>query len=102
MFIQQVPIDYMDGKDLRYRLSADGTYCLYSVGSAGVDNWGDAIPPAGTIEFTGSLGRGGLKEGRNWVWPCAATAEEVKDAEAREAAKAKAPKFRANRQPARK
>jgi hypothetical protein len=97
--IRQVPIDYMDGKDLRYRPKADGTYLLYSVGGDGVDDGGDAVPPAGSIELTGSLQNGGLKEGRDWVWPRAATPEEVKAAEAREAEKAKAPRFPRNRQP---
>jgi hypothetical protein len=97
IFLRHLPIDYMDGKNLRYRLNADGTYVLYSVGSDGIDNGGDAVPPPGIVEFTGSLGHGGLKEGRDWVWPRAATAEEVKGAEAREEAKAKEAKSRAPR-----
>jgi hypothetical protein len=59
----------MDGKDLRYRLNADGTYLLYSVGEDGVDNGGDPTPKEGKGP--------GFRNGRDWVWPRPATAEEV-------------------------
>ncbi len=39
-------MDFMDGQPLRYRLSGDGHFVLYSVGLDGVDN-GGKLPPAG-------------------------------------------------------
>jgi hypothetical protein len=68
-FLSEVPIDCMDGHDLRYRLNSDGTYLLYSVGDDGVDNGGDPIPSQGR--------RPGFLNGRDWVWPRPATADEV-------------------------
>jgi hypothetical protein len=68
-FVQAVPVDYMDGHDLRYRLNPDGTYLLYSVGQDGVDNGGDPTPRMG--------GKPSFFGGRDWVWPRPATAQEM-------------------------
>jgi hypothetical protein len=73
-FIQAIPVDCMDGHDLRYRLNPDGTYLLYSVGEDGVDDEGDATPVGGK--------KPGFLNGRDWVWPRAATDEEVQAYEA--------------------
>jgi hypothetical protein len=73
-FGQAVPVDCMDGHDLRYRLNPDGTYLLYSVGSDGVDNGGDPTPEEGK--------KAGFRNGRDWVWPRPATAEELQAYEA--------------------
>jgi hypothetical protein len=73
-FVQTVPVDCMDGHDLRYHLKPDGTYLLYSVGSDGVDNGGDATPIEGK--------KPGFLNGRDSVWPRAATDEEVQAYEA--------------------
>jgi hypothetical protein len=72
--LHEIPMDGMDGHDLRYRLNPDGTYLLYSVGEDGVDNGGDPTPPAEK--------RPGLFNGRDWVWPRAGTVEEVQAYEA--------------------
>ncbi|MGO8929212.1 MAG: hypothetical protein ACLQU3_20290 [Limisphaerales bacterium] len=56
-----VPYDYMSAKPLRYRLKADGSCLLYSVGEDGKDDDGDPTPPPGTPP--------GLWEGRDAVWP---------------------------------
>ena len=40
-YLPEVPYDSMDGKPLRYRLNADGTFTLYSVGEDGKDDGGD-------------------------------------------------------------
>jgi hypothetical protein len=80
MFVKRVPIDYMDGKDLRYRLQPDGSYLLYSIGENGVDDGGDPTPPANTPP--------GFLRGRDWVWPVVATEQEVSVYEAGEARKA--------------
>ena len=39
--LPEVPVDWMDGQPLRYRLNTDGTYTLYSVGQDGRDDNGD-------------------------------------------------------------
>jgi len=73
-FVRTVPVDCMDGHDLRYRLNPDGTYLLYSVGDDGVDNGGDPTPKEGKGLF--------FLFGRDWVWPRPATAEELQAYEA--------------------
>jgi hypothetical protein len=69
-FVQSVPVDCMDGHDLRYRLNPDGTYLLYSVGEDGVDNGGDPAPEKGK--------KPSFFNGRDMVWPRPATAEEMR------------------------
>jgi hypothetical protein len=39
-FLDKVPPDVMDGKPMRYRREADGTYVLYSIGLNGKDDGG--------------------------------------------------------------
>jgi hypothetical protein len=73
-FLHEVPVDCMDGHDLRYRLNPDGTYLLYSVGDDGVDNGGDPTPEKGKGMY--------FLNGRDWVWPRPATDEEVQAYEA--------------------
>ncbi len=67
-----VPKDPVDGQPLRYRRNDDGTFLLYSVGSDGKDDGGDARP---LNKESPSLT---WYRGRDWVWPQAATPEEVK------------------------
>jgi hypothetical protein len=66
----------MDGRELRYRVNADRTWSLYSVGENGVDDGGDPRPPGdkSTAKFFGS--------GLDVVWPQPATAEEIAQEEA--------------------
>jgi len=64
-FLSAVPIDPMSAKPLRYRLNADGSFTLYSVGEDGRDDGGD--PNAGSV-----TNRFGLWEGKDAVWPAAA------------------------------
>jgi hypothetical protein len=77
-FLKEVPVDGMDGHDLRYRLNPDGTYLLYSVGEDGVDNGGDPTPQKDK--------KMGFFNGIDLVWPRPATAEEVQADEAAQAA----------------
>lgn len=51
----------MSAKPLRYRLNADGSFTLYSVGEDGRDDGGDPNSASGTNKF-------GLWEGRDAVW----------------------------------
>jgi len=64
-FLSAVPIDPMSAKPLRYRLNADGSFALYSVGEDGRDDGGDLNAGSVTNEF-------GLWEGKDAVWPAAA------------------------------
>lgn len=57
-FLSTLPTDWMDGQSLRYRLNADGTYTLYSVGDDGRDDGGDPTPAAP-----------GRSDGRDLLWP---------------------------------
>src|SRR5262249_36507534 len=41
-FLASVPIDYMDGQPIKYRLNADGASILYSVGDDYKDDGGDS------------------------------------------------------------
>ena len=59
--LREVPVDYMDGKALRYRPSPTG-FLLYSVGRDGEDNGGD-------VTSTSSAKATSLWEGRDMVWP---------------------------------
>jgi len=54
-FVAKVPLDPMDGQPLRYRLNADGTFTLYSVGPNHADDHG---------VFESRQG-----QDLDWVWP---------------------------------
>jgi hypothetical protein len=69
-FLPALPHDWMDGKPLCYRLNPDGTFTLYSVGDNGVDDGGDPHPPPPRTAFR-------MWDGRDAVWPAAATQDEV-------------------------
>ena len=79
-FLPSLPVDYMDGKPLKYRRNADGGFTLYSVGEDGKDDGGDAslLP-----DKTGSRNRWSRKD---FIWPAPALPEEV-EVWRREAAK---------------
>jgi hypothetical protein len=68
-YLNTVPLDFMDGKPLRYRTTDDGHYLLYSVGLDCTDNGGKASisPPSadlpdGPMVFD-------YQEGTDLVWP---------------------------------
>jgi hypothetical protein len=62
-FLHTVPVDYMDGKPVRYRLKVDGNYLLYSVGADGKDDGGDSRLSAGKTNARVYWDR------RDFVWP---------------------------------
>jgi hypothetical protein len=74
------PLDFMDGQPLRYHLTADGHFVLYSVGLDCEDNGGEMrrrrVPGMPLEEVTARLGFG---EGSDLVWPRPASAAEVED-----------------------
>ena len=67
-FVASTPIDPMDGKPLRYRVSTDGTVLLYSVGIDGEDQDGNpTLDPK----------KKGWWYARDAVWPRPASPAEV-------------------------
>jgi hypothetical protein len=70
--LKNVPADFMDGKPLRYRLNADGSYLLYSIGEDGEDNGGDPTLVATTTNL-----QAWPTGGRDIVWPRAGKPGEV-------------------------
>ena len=69
-FLAAVPVDYMNGKPLRYRLEPDGSYRLYSVGRDGADDGGDPAPVAAWKRYST------FWDGRDAVWPRLAAPKE--------------------------
>ena len=69
-FIAAVPVDYLDGQPIKYRLNADGSFTLYSVGEDGKDDGGDMKLSEGSKSRD-------LWKRRDYVWPAPATPEEV-------------------------
>jgi len=72
-YLAALPHDFMDGKALRYRLRpGDGDFLLYSVGEDGKDDGGDPAQQADKKSYRQ------IWDGRDAVWPSAATVEEAK------------------------
>ena len=70
-FLPAVPVDYMDGKPVRYRRQNDGSSILYSVGEDGMDDGGDAsLQPKTASERD-------LWKRKDFVWPAPATPDEL-------------------------
>jgi hypothetical protein len=75
-FLESVPIDYMDGQQLRYKKNSDGTFLLYSVGENEKDDGGDPsfkLEPATLYSSFPWQSSHAL----DWVWPQPATEEEI-------------------------
>lgn len=82
-FLKDAPVDFINGKPLNYRLTADGHYVLYSVGLDGVDNGGklraeEGRPAPGRMrgafmEFPPA----GVPPQADIVWPRPANATEL-------------------------
>ncbi len=62
-FLAALPIDRMDGKPLRYHLNVDGSFKLYSVGTNGTDEDGDASSESATDTSSD------IWKGKDAVWP---------------------------------
>jgi hypothetical protein len=75
-FLSPVPIDPVDGQPLRYRLKADGTFLLYSIGFNGKDDGGNpALEKGAKLEDYYSWP---TPHSLDWVWPQPTTTEEIK------------------------
>ena len=72
-FLPQVPLDFMDGKPLRYRSGINGLYVLYSVGLDGKDDGGDPSPPPNETSFNN------FGDMRDIVWPQPASPQQIQD-----------------------
>ena len=69
--LASVPVDYMDGKSMKYKLHPDGRFVLYSVGEDRQDEAGStALAP-------GKSNQRSLWDRKDFVWPATATAEEL-------------------------
>jgi hypothetical protein len=82
-FMTTLPRDPIDGQPLRYRLNADGTFQLYSIGENGVDDGGDSTPEKISVVQKWIRPRHPIY-GRDWVWPSPATEEEIAEWERHE------------------
>ncbi|HPK99390.1 MAG TPA: hypothetical protein PKW83_15705 [Verrucomicrobiota bacterium] len=74
-FLTSVPHDWFADAPMRYRPVAGGAYELYSVSSDGVDDGGDGRDSQGDVC--------GWEFGRDLLWPCLASPEEVAAAESK-------------------
>lgn len=63
-FLPSLPLDFMDGQPLRYRLNHGGSFLLYSVGDDMQDDGGDPVPKTTQRDDPGYPWNG-----RDWVWP---------------------------------
>jgi hypothetical protein len=78
-FLKAAPLDFMDGQPLRYRLTEDGHFVLYSVGLDGVDDGGvlAASAPDPRSRRLAAMGMAATGPSGDIVWPPPATAAEV-------------------------
>jgi hypothetical protein len=77
-FVKEEPIDFMDGKPLRYRLSDDGGYLLYSVGLDCVDDGGlirEENPGETSFDYATEMKK---TVERDLVWPRVASESEIR------------------------
>jgi hypothetical protein len=63
-YLKAVPRDLVDGQPLRYRLNADGSFILYSIGEDARDDGGDSRPGENSRKQYWDFG-----SSRDWVWP---------------------------------
>ena len=76
-FLPSVPVDFMDGQPLRYRLTDDGHFILYSVGLDATDNGGE-MPPHEISSRRSPMGSPRMSASdTDIVWPRPASTEEV-------------------------
>jgi hypothetical protein len=76
-FLKIVPADFMDGQPLRYRVTNDGHFILYSVGLDCVDDGGKINLRTGDEDFARPIRPGTPPPESDIVWPLPASAAEV-------------------------
>jgi hypothetical protein len=74
--LPKLPMDFMDGKPLRYRVTGDGHFVLYSVGLDCVDNGGKMQGSARPRDSYGDGPPFRTAADADLVWPRPASAEE--------------------------
>jgi hypothetical protein len=72
-FLKAVPVDFMDGQPLRYRLTDDGHFSLYSVGLDCVDNGGVILTHQKQIRANRVASLFGVAPDVDIVWPLPAS-----------------------------
>jgi hypothetical protein len=77
-FVPTVPLDPVDGQPLRYRLNADGSFLLYSVGENGRDDHGNPALRADT-QLPNRYYSWQNHDALDWVWPQPATESEIQN-----------------------
>jgi hypothetical protein len=85
-FLASIPLDPVDGEPLRYRLNADGTFLLYSIGENGKDDGGDPSLQKGVESSSFNWQN---PHALDWVWPQPATEVEIQTYYEEQAKKAK-------------
>ena len=75
--LPQPPLDFMDGRPLRYQVTADSHFVLYSIGLDCVDNGGDMRRPRRRGPDYQGLPEFGAPAGSDLVWPRPAAIAEV-------------------------
>jgi hypothetical protein len=85
-FLKQPPIDFADGKLLRYRLTHHGTFVLYSLGLDGTDDGGVLSKPQTWDSLTSqeSQQTRNADTGIDLVWPRPASSKEVEELQRQE------------------
>jgi hypothetical protein len=68
--LPSVPIDYMDGRPMKYRLRTDGSFALYSVGQDRKDDGGDSTLLPSTFPRN-------FWDRKDVVWPLPAVPDEI-------------------------
>jgi hypothetical protein len=76
-FLKSPPVDFMDAQPLRYRLTDDGHFVLYSVGLDGIDDGGKMPRPRRRGMADEVRYELGIRQGTDLVWPRPASAAEA-------------------------
>jgi hypothetical protein len=76
-FLKHVPTDFIDGNPLRYQLTHDGHFTLYSVGLDDVDHGGLIPITEPRAAFGSRAAAGGQSSGDNIVWPLPANETDI-------------------------
>ena len=83
-FLKVVPVDFMDGQPLRYRLTDDGHFILYSVGLDCADDGGKMPAPRSRRMPVSGMGNLGAPSQGDIVWPRPASVAVINAVQRRE------------------